>query len=50
MKKADAIKFLRTRISTTDIESYFKILINWTRYAGLIGYNSDSEEICLISQ
>lgn len=50
MKKADALKFLRARISTTDIESYFRILINWTRYAGLIGYNSDSEEICLISQ
>jgi NitT/TauT family transport system ATP-binding protein len=50
MEKKDALKFLRTRISTTDIESYFKILINWTRYAGLIGYNSDSEEICLISQ
>jgi NitT/TauT family transport system ATP-binding protein len=50
MKKADALNFLRTRISTTDIESYFRILINWTRYSGLIGYNSDSEEICLISQ
>lgn len=49
MKKADALFFLRTRISTTDIESYFRILINWTRYAGIIGYNSDSEEICLIS-
>jgi NitT/TauT family transport system ATP-binding protein len=48
MKKQDALDFLRTRISTTDIESYFKILINWTRYAGIIGYNSDLEEICLI--
>lgn len=49
MKKADALLFLLTRISTTDIESYFRTLINWTRYAGIIGYNSDSEEICLIS-
>ena len=50
MKKADALDFLRKRISTADIESYFRILINWTRYAGLIGYNSDAEEICLISK
>ncbi len=49
MKKADALFFLQTKISTTDIESYFRTLINWTRYAGIIGYNSDSEEICLIS-
>ena len=48
MKKQDALDFLRTRISTTDIESYFRVLINWTRYAGIIGYNSDLEEICLI--
>jgi NitT/TauT family transport system ATP-binding protein len=48
MKKVDALDFLRARISTTDIESYFRILINWTRYAGLIGYNNDSEDICLI--
>ncbi|VVB54731.1 Uncharacterised protein [uncultured archaeon] len=48
MKKQDALDFLRTKISTTDIESYFRILINWTRYAGIISYNSDLDEICLI--
>ncbi len=48
MRKQDALNFLMTRISTTHIESYFRIIINWTRYAGIIGYNSDSEEICLI--
>jgi NitT/TauT family transport system ATP-binding protein len=48
MRKQDTLDFLRTRISTTDIESYFRVLINWTRYAGIIGYNSDLEEICLI--
>lgn len=29
---------------------YFKIIINWTRHAGLIGYDSDSEEIYLMSR
>ena len=49
MSKEEALKFLQSRISTSDIESYFRIIINWTRTAGLIGYNSDSEEICLMS-
>jgi len=48
MRKQDALNFLMARISTTDIESYFMSIINWTRYAGIIGYNCDSEEICLI--
>ncbi len=50
MDKEATFKFLQTKISTTDIESYFRILINWTRYAGLIGYNSDSDEICLMNK
>jgi NitT/TauT family transport system ATP-binding protein len=50
MSKEDALKFLQKRISTSDIESYFRIIINWTRTAGLIGYNSDSEEICLMAK
>ncbi len=50
MSKEEALKFLQTRISTSDIESYFRIIINWTRHAGLIGYNSDSEEICLMAR
>ncbi len=50
MKKEDTLKYLQNRIATTDIESYFRIIINWTRHAGLIGYNSDSEEICLMSR
>jgi len=50
MSKEKTLKFLQTRISTADIESYFRILINWTRHAGLIGYNSDAEEICLLSK
>ncbi len=48
MSKESTLKLLQTKISTTDIESYFRTIINWTRYAGLIGYNSDSDEICLI--
>lgn len=50
MKKEDTLKYLQNRIATTDIESYFRIIINWTRHAGLIGYNSDSEEICLMPE
>ncbi len=50
MSKANALKFLQKKIPTSDIESYFRIIINWTRHAGLIGYNSDSEEICLMSK
>lgn len=50
MKKEDTLKYLQNRIATTDIESYFRVIINWTRHAGLIGYNSDSEEICLMSK
>lgn len=50
MKKEEALKFIQKSISTTDIESYFRIIINWTRHAGLIGYNSDAEEICLLAE
>lgn len=48
MSKGKALEFIRERISTADIESYFRIIINWTRHAGIIGYNSDSEEIFLM--
>jgi NitT/TauT family transport system ATP-binding protein len=50
LTKKETLKFLQDKIATADIESYFKIIINWTRHAGLIGYNSDSEEICLMSK
>ncbi len=50
MKKEEALKFIQKSISTTDIDSYFRIIINWTRHAGLIGYNSDAEEICLMAE
>lgn len=50
MSKEKALEFIRERISTADIESYFRIIINWTRHAGIIGYNSDSEEIFLMSR
>ncbi len=50
MSKKDTLKFLQDRIATADIERNFRIIINWTRHAGLIGYNSDSEEICLMSR
>jgi len=50
MKKGDALKFINNNISTNDSESYFRIIINWTRHAGLIGYNSDAEEICLMAE
>ena len=48
MSKKETLDFIKERISTTDIESYFRIIINWTRHAGLIGYDSDSEEIFLM--
>lgn len=50
ISKKETLKFLQDKINTADIESYFRIIINWTRHAGLIGYNSDSEEICLMSK
>ncbi len=50
LSKKETLKFLQDKIATADIESYFRIIINWTRHAGLIGYNSDSEEICLMSR
>ncbi len=50
MSKEDALKFIQRRIPSSDTESYFRIIINWTRHAGLIGYSSDSEEICLMSK
>ncbi|MCX9026326.1 MAG: AAA-associated domain-containing protein [Candidatus Methanoperedens sp.] len=50
ISKKETLKFLQDKIATSDIESYFRIIINWTRHAGLIGYNSDSEEICLMSR
>jgi NitT/TauT family transport system ATP-binding protein len=48
MSKEDAIKFLQKMIPNTNIESYFNIIINWTRHIGFFGYNSDSEEIYLM--
>ena len=48
MSKEDALEFARERITAADIESYFRVIINWTRHAGLIGYDSDSAEIYLI--
>ena len=48
MSKEDALKFIQRRIPSDDTESYFRIIINWARHAGLIGYNSDSEEIYLM--
>ncbi|MCE8423344.1 MAG: AAA-associated domain-containing protein [Candidatus Methanoperedens sp.] len=50
ISKEEALRFIQKKISTMDIDSYFRIIINWTRYAGLIGYNSDSEEICLLQK
>ena len=48
MSKKETLDFIKERISTTDVESYFRIIINWTRHAGLIGYDSDSEELFLM--
>ncbi len=48
MSKEEALKFLQKRISIANIDSCFKIIINWTRHAGLIGYDSDSEKIFLM--
>lgn len=48
MGKEDTLEFIQRRIPSDDTESYFRIIINWTRHAGLIGYNSDSEEIYLM--
>ncbi|MCX9012421.1 MAG: AAA-associated domain-containing protein [Candidatus Methanoperedens sp.] len=48
MSKEDVLKFIQKRIAAADVEDYFKIIINWTRHAGLIGYDSDSEEIYLM--
>jgi NitT/TauT family transport system ATP-binding protein len=50
MSKRETLDFLQKNISTSDIEKYFRIIINWTRHAGLIGYNSDSDEIFLMSR
>jgi len=49
MSREEVLKFIQKRISAADVEDYFKIIINWTRHAGLIGYDSDSEEIYLLS-
>jgi len=49
MSKSETLRFLQKRISTSDIESYFRIIINWARHAGLLHYNSDHEEICLMA-
>lgn len=50
LSKKETLDFLSKNISTSDIEMYFRIIINWTRHAGLIGYNSDSDEIFLMSR
>ncbi len=50
MNKEETLKIIAKSIPTSDIVSYLKIIINWTRHAGLIGYNSDSDEIFLMSR
>jgi len=42
MSKEKTLEFLQERIPADDVESSFKMIVNWTRHAGLMAYNSDS--------
>jgi hypothetical protein len=45
--KIAALKIIKGKISTRNLEGYFRVIINWGRDAELIGYRGDEDEIYL---
>lgn len=47
LSKIAAFEIIKKRISARNLEGYFRVIINWGRYAELIGYRGDEDEIYL---
>ncbi len=47
LSKIAALEIIKRKISTRNLEGYFRVIINWGRYAELIGYRGDEDEIYL---
>ncbi|MFP3318776.1 MAG: AAA-associated domain-containing protein, partial [Thermoplasmata archaeon] len=45
IKKDKFIELIKTHFYTTDPEKIFKVFVNWGRYAKLIGYSIDTDEV-----
>jgi NitT/TauT family transport system ATP-binding protein len=47
LSKIAALEIIKRKISTRNLEGYFRLIINWGRYAELIGYRGDEDEVYL---
>ena len=49
MTKEEFTRYLSTTMKSLHPQDLFLVLLNWARYAGLLRYDSDAEEIYLVT-
>ena len=49
MKKDIFIEIIKKNFYTSDPDRVFKVFINWGRYAKLVGYSIDSDDVYIIT-
>ena len=49
MKKDKFIEIIKKNFYTSDQDRVFKVFINWGRYAKLVGYSIDSDDVYIIT-
>lgn len=49
MSKEEFTQYLSTTMKSLHPERLFLVLMNWARYAGLLRYDSDSDEVYLVA-
>ncbi|MEL9999299.1 MAG: AAA-associated domain-containing protein [Thermoplasmata archaeon] len=49
MKKDKFIEIIKKNFYTSDPDRVFKVFINWGRYAKLVGYSIDSDDVYIIT-
>jgi len=50
IKKDKFIELIKTHFYTTDPEKIFQVFVNWGRYAKLIGYSIDTDEVYIYGE
>ncbi|MEM0447711.1 MAG: AAA-associated domain-containing protein, partial [Thermoplasmata archaeon] len=50
MKKDKFIEIIKKNFYTSDPDRVFKVFINWGRYAKLVGYSIDSDDVYIITK
>lgn len=48
MKKEDVVEYLSSSMRSLHPDSLFNVLLNWARYAELLRYDADEQEIYLV--